>query len=238
MKNKDIAMQYIFQRDLPEYLLNKGFNINKKDDISLFAWHYKEAKQVLTWLSQNQYIPRYISPRLPAGHKLYGSSFYIGDRTKSIQENIKDNLLKFENFINVANLELGENIFYVLMFESLSHMSLLNQTFLNMAVIHGGEYLLKSEGTIGFIEKCKELGFTILALEAFLLYDDGRIQPDGGSGMYYDNDYYLKVDDETYYAKYHIQHNADVGHWAAVKQFLTEKKDSKYYYEVHYKSQS
>jgi hypothetical protein len=175
---------------------------------------------------------------LPAGHKLYGNSFYVGDRTKSIQENIKDNLLKFENFINVANLELGENAFYALMFESLSHMDLPEKAFLNMAVIHGGEYLLKSEDAIGFIEKCKELGFVILALEAFLLYDDGRIQPDGGSGVYYDNDYYLKIDDETYYAKYHIHHNVDVGHWAAAKQFLTENKDSKYYYEINYKSRS
>jgi hypothetical protein len=206
----------------------------KKNEIKVLAWPYNESKTILKWIGQNQYIPLYVFPYSPGNGYFLGNSFYIGDRTKSLEENIAYNLIKFGDFVDETNLKSGGKKLYVLYFKSLLDMGLIEKEFLNRAVNHGGEYLLLPEDAIIFVERCKELKLKILALEAFHLYSDGRIQPDMGADMYYDDTYFSEIDDEIYFVKYHIKKNADIGHWEEAKQFIKEKINSNYYFEVYY----
>jgi hypothetical protein len=222
---------YIFQKGLPEEITNKGIVVMNGQ---ILAWPYEETKEILAWLDQNQYVPRYIFTHLTRFQHPIPSSRYIGDRMKTIEENVKENLVKFSNFIDDNNIKLGGNVLYVIYFQSLSNMDSVQKEFLNRSVIQGGEYLLRPYDAIDFVERCKELTLRILALEAFILYDNGGIQPDMGADMYYDDNYYSEIGAETYLAEYHINKNTDIGRWEEAKQFLKEKISSKYYYQVDY----
>jgi hypothetical protein len=99
------------------------------------------------------------------------------------------------------------------------------------AVKYENEILFHEQDAIEIIKKCQELNRKILGIETFVL-DPPYIEP--MDDFDYTSIYYKNFDPEVYFTKYHICKNADLGHWAEATQFIKERSDRGWLFEIDY----
>lgn len=93
--------------------------------------------------------------------------------------------------------------------------------YFNRAIIHHGIFLFHPSDAISVIERCRELKRPIFGIDAFLLLDKGRIQPNMGQSVdYSQGDHSLEFHDG--------------GYWSAATQHVKNRSNTDFFFEVIY----
>lgn len=106
------------------------------------------------------------------------------------------------------------------------------EEFKDKAINHGGIYLFETIDAIAVIERCRELEKRILGIDAFEISGQ-YIQPMDYSD--YSDANYEDLDPDKYYQRFHIKQNIDTGHWEKAKQFIRDRANKGWVFEIVYK---
>lgn len=110
-------------------------------------------------------------------------------------------------------------------------MDTIIEEFKDKAIMHGEIYTFKSSDAIAIIQRCRKLGHKVYGIDAFEIKEP-YIQPMDYSD--YTGDAYKNYDPEKYYQKYHAKKNFDLGHWEEAIQFIKDRSNEGWYFEVVY----
>jgi hypothetical protein len=229
-RNKTV--EYILQTGFSESLRKKAVVIDKKPRI-LYAWKCEDVKQLFDWLTIEDYIVLFVGV-LEILNKtpdfLHESWIYIGDRTCDFDDSKKSNRLQSLAFIEKMNLKKPNALFEVF-FESTKSWDPIRIEFFNREINSGGELAYTPQDTLDVIDRCRQLGKKILGFEAFIIRND-FIQPQDYFSYYPDT--YDKYDPTEYFKQYHIKKNTDIGHWEEAKQYVRDRADNGWVFEIDY----
>jgi hypothetical protein len=97
------------------------------------------------------------------------------------------------------------------------------------AVLRGCTYRYRGLDAVAIIERCREMEKRIYGIDAFEITDQTTRIADyiDYTGKSYDN-----WGASQYYLKYHIKKNADSGHWEEALQFVKDRNDKDWLYEI------
>jgi hypothetical protein len=227
-------MDYILQSGLPEHL--KKTAIIREVSSGIYCWQKSEAKEVLNWIGVNNLIVLDIDVFIRFGEEMVYTGYrwcYQGNSTRSRKENLTINLDLAGKYID--DLAKQSDFFYEILFKSESSMDEIKREFFDRAVIHRGEITFKVEDALAIIDKCREKGRRIIGFEVFLIEktENGQtIRPmeyRPYSGKSYDG-----YNPEKYIATYHVNKNADAGHWEEAKQFIIDRASKGWVFRVAY----
>jgi hypothetical protein len=244
--------EYPFQREIPEEFKKKA--IIRVEEPTIYVWQYKEAKKILQWASDKNYIiiSIYVYKNISGSTKPTATSFdsrdpgktrqdikfvgvtwnYRGDRTRNKSENKVDNSIKASQFVENIHREMDADLWYEILFQSDESWDEIEIEFFDKAIVHGGEKTYQVDDAIAIVEKCRELHKRITGIEAFKITYNS-IQPI--DYMSYSGVGYEKINTELYYAKHHIRKNSDEGHWQEAEQWLKNRASEGWTFEIGYK---
>jgi len=158
-----------YQKGLPDNLKKNTVMRKIHKNTFTYAWHYKEAKEVVEWLKLNNYIidtiqvfKQPISGQVnisqPVDMEYSGYSWtYQGDRNKNKQENIDANLLNAQKFIDELHSKFADNFVYEICFTSENEMNEIIREFYYKSIIHSG-FNFDVQEALEIIEKCQSIG--------------------------------------------------------------------------------
>jgi hypothetical protein len=221
-----------FQQGLPENLKNKA-TILKQDPIT-FAWKFEDISSLFEWLTFEDNIIDSIyvfelKNSVPAYIK--ESWLYIGDRSRNFNNSKEYSRLQSMAFIEKMHLKNAGDLLYDVLFESANDWDEIRIEFFNRAIIAGGVLAYTPDHSLGVIEKCRELGKKIVAIEA-LIINNQYTQPQDDyilSGRMYD-----EFDPSEYLKIYHVKKNSDIGHWEEAIQYIKDNYQNGWVFEIRY----
>jgi hypothetical protein len=224
-------MEYYFQSGLPEHLKQNAIapNVGEVN----YAWPFSYVKEVLDWIEKNNQIllSIYVFTKMNEELKFADYSWhYKGDRTKNRQENLINNLLSAKMFISA--LEQQGNFYYKVLFRNETKLDVLDKEFLDKATIHGGDITYSEDDALEIVDRCKEKGLKISNIDAFLIKDQ-FIQPT--EYMPYNDSSYFDYPPNLYQERYRTKKNADKGHWQEAKQWIRDRANQGWTFEISYR---
>jgi hypothetical protein len=105
------------------------------------------------------------------------------------------------------------------------------EEFENKGVRQGPDYyIFHGNEAIAVIERCRELNRKIYGIDVFRTEEGNEIV----DYIDYTNIGYRDFDPARYFDEFHIEKDKDVGHWEEAKQFIKDRINSGYYFEVVY----
>ncbi len=119
-------------------------------------------------------------------------------------------------------------------------MENIEKEFKNRGIRQGKKpyyYVFSAENALALIEKCHEINRIIYGIDVFRTKEANEIV----DYIDYSAKYYELFNPIEYLRKFHIEKNKDSGHWEEAKQFIKDRMNSGYYFEIVYetpKSQS
>jgi hypothetical protein len=223
--------EYIFQTGFPKILRKKAVVIDKKPRV-LYAWKFEEATQLFEWLTAEDYIVHLVGvfEIIKKTPRFLHEWIYVGDRTRDFDNSKKSNRSLAFEFMEKAHSTNASLLFQVF-FESTKNWDIVRIEFFNRAIISGGEIAYAPEDSLDLIDRCRQLGKKILGFEAFIIRND-FIQPQDWISYYPDE--YEPIDPEVYLKTYHIKKNTDIGHWEEAKQYVRDRADNGWVFEIAY----
>lgn len=93
--------------------------------------------------------------------------------------------------------------------------------YFNRAIIHHGIFLFHPSEAIAVIGRCRELKRPVFGINAFLLLDKGKIQPNRGESV-------------DYSQGDHSSEFLDGGYWSAAIQHIKNRSNADFFFEVVY----
>jgi hypothetical protein len=221
-----------FQQGLPEALEKKA-TVLMQDPIT-FAWKFEDIRPLFEWLTFEDNIIDSIyvfeiKNNVPAYIK--NSWLYIGDRSNNFRDSKEYNRLQSLAYIENLHLKNPGDLLYDVLFESTEDWDEIRTEFFNRAIIAGGVLAYIPDHSLNIIERCRELGKKILAIEA-LIINNQYTQPQDDyilSGSMYD-----EFDPSEYLKIYHVKKNSDIGHWEEAKQYVRDRADNGWVFEIAY----
>jgi hypothetical protein len=229
---KSKSEEYIFQTGFPASFKKKGVVLYKTPPTT-YAWKFEDVKQLFEWLTSEDYIVRSIDVfemenKIPKFQ--HQSWIYIGDRTQSFEDSKKSNREQSFAFIEEVYAK-NSNALFEVFFESPKSWDLIRIEFFNRAIISGGEWAYMPKDSPDIIDRCRQLGTKITGFDAFIIRP-GFIQPQDMMSYYPET--YDKIDPAEYLMTYHIKKNTDVGHWEEAKQWIRDRADNGWVFEIDY----
>lgn len=110
----------------------------------------------------------------------------------------------------------------------------IEKQFKDTSIIHHNIFLFRPYDALAVIEKCRSLNKKIYGIDAFNLFENGKIQPVMEQSIDYTSKGYEYFDEFKYYSNYHIRKNCDVGHWDEAEQFIKDRINDKWVFEIVY----
>ncbi|MFZ7133300.1 MAG: hypothetical protein ACOWWR_13190 [Eubacteriales bacterium] len=101
----------------------------------------------------------------------------------------------------------------------------------NEFVIRGKTKYYTAEGALEIISKCEKLNKKISGIEVLLITDKIIQSKDY---IDYTAIYYKQYDPLEYQKKYHVKKNSTEGHWEEAIQFIKDRMNSGYFFEIGY----
>jgi hypothetical protein len=223
---------------LPSEFIERAITV--KNDPRRHAWHYSDAKQILKWIETNGYMPirinvfqsefdiikpvlvniKHLDPFWDevdiSKNELSWS--YEKDRIKEHKQNVVENLLNALQFLDLNNEKYGPNVLFEIFFETGIYLDSVEKEFFEKSIQGYEEVMFEARDAINIVKRYRELGKTILAIEAYRLFDDYTYQP--FDEIYYDYISYENFDPNEYFERYHVVKNSDQGHWLEAEQWL------------------
>lgn len=103
-------------------------------------------------------------------------------------------------------------------------MSKIEKEFYKKAIIRGGLSFFRPCDALNVIERCHQLNKKILGIDAFIVKGK-KYQPVMEQSIDYSDENYLK---------YQKSLNIDGGHWAEAKEFIQDRINTEYVFEIVY----
>lgn len=110
----------------------------------------------------------------------------------------------------------------------------IEKEFHDIAIIHHKLFLYRPLDAIKVIERCRELNKVVYGIDAFKLWEGDRIQPSMEHSIDYSGISYNQFEPDKYQVMYHIAKNADSGHWKEAIQFIMNRMELGYVFEIVY----
>jgi hypothetical protein len=224
-------MEYPLQSGLPEYLKQRAITLG--EGVVNYAWPSLYVKDVLDWIEINNHIllSVYVFTKVNEGLKFANNTWhYKGDRTKNRKENLVNNLLSAKVFISA--LEKQGNYYYEILFKNETKLQALDKEFLDKATIHRGDITYSEEDALEIVDRCKEENLKITYIEAYLI-TIRSIHPT--DYMPYNDSSYFDYPPDLYQERYHVSKNADTGHWQEAKQWIRDRANQGWTFEIYYR---
>ena len=224
-------MEYAFQSGLPEYIKQRAIALSV--GIVNYAWPSLYVKDVLDWIENNNQILLSIYVFTKMNEKLQFANntwHYKGNRNTNRKENLVNNLLSAKMFIGA--LEKQGNFYYEILFKNETKLDILDKEFLDKATIHRGDITYSEKDAFEIVDRCKEKGLKITNIDAFLI-EDQFIQPT--DYMPYNDSSYFDYPPDLYQERYHVSKNADTGHWQEAKQWIRDRANQGWTFEIYYR---
>jgi len=110
-------------------------------------------------------------------------------------------------------------------------MDEIEKKFHDKAIIRGDEYLFPAQDALRVIESCFEKSKKIYGIDAFLITEHTMQIVDY---IDYTTIGYKDFDELKYFSKYHVKKNSDAGHWLEAEQFIKDRVNNRWVFEIVY----
>jgi hypothetical protein len=107
------------------------------------------------------------------------------------------------------------------------------EEFKEKGILRARTYYFKANNALVIIQKCRILHKRILGIEAFIVAENiTQVQ----EYIDYSSSSYDNMDESIYYSKFHVRKNSDAGHWLEAEQFIKDRINKGWLFEIVYET--